>query len=111
MRIVTWNCNGAFRKKYSRLKIDDKYPDILVIQECENPKVVKYPLEFEHEYKYKLWVGGNKNKGLGIFSKIEIIEKLSKTSKSIKDFIKEELKNINDENEKLKKGIENVNKG
>ena len=39
MRIVTWNCNGAFRKKYSRLKIDDKYPDILVIQECENPKV------------------------------------------------------------------------
>ena len=40
-----------------------------------------------------------------INGKIEIIEKLSKTSKSIKDFIKEELKNINDENEKLKKGI------
>ena len=48
MRIVTWNCNGAFRKKYSRLKIDDKYPDILVIQECENRKVVKYPLDFVH---------------------------------------------------------------
>ena len=41
MRIVTWNCNGAFRKKYSRLKIDDKYPDILVIQECENPELSK----------------------------------------------------------------------
>ena len=46
-----------------------------------------------------------------INGKLEIIEKLSKTNKSIKDFIKEELKNINDENEKLKKGIENVNKG
>ena len=46
-----------------------------------------------------------------INGKIEIIEKLSKTNKSIKDFMKEELKNINDENEKLKKGIENVNKG
>ena len=86
MRIVTWNCNGAFRKKYSRLKIDDKYPDILVIQECENPKVVKYPLEFEHEYKYKLWVGGNKNKGLGIFSKIEIIEN-NWDSENLKYFI------------------------
>ena len=40
-----------------------------------------------------------------INGKIEIIEKLSKTNKSIKDFIKDELKNINDENEKLKKGI------
>ena len=86
MKIITWNCNGAFRKKYSSLKTGDIYPDILIIQECEDPRVVKYPLEFENEYKYKLWIGDNKNKGLGIFSKIEITEN-TWDSENLKYFI------------------------
>ncbi len=37
MKIVSWHCNGAFRKKYSILF--EKIPaDIYVIQECENPQ-------------------------------------------------------------------------
>ena len=70
MRIVSWNCNGAFRKKFKAL---DKFnADICIIQECENPEFSKDKdyLEFSKNY---LWVGENKNKGLGIFAKQNII--------------------------------------
>ena len=65
MRIVTWNCNGAFRKKYTIL--DDFNADILVIQECEDPaySTQKYR-GWAGEY---LWVGKSKNKGVGVFSR------------------------------------------
>ena len=46
MRIVNWNCNGAFRKKFSLL--DQFNADIVVIQECENPEVANDKL-------YKEW--------------------------------------------------------
>lgn len=66
MRIITWNCNGAFRKKAEFiLKCN---PDILVVPECEHPDKLKFKNE-----KFKptdsLWFGINQNKkGLGIFS-------------------------------------------
>lgn len=46
MKIITWNCNGAFRKKYEHLM--SLNANILVIQECENPEETK-------DEKYKLW--------------------------------------------------------
>ncbi len=65
MRIIEWNCQGAFRKKNDkRLSLN---PDILIIPECENEKKLKFgnltpkPNDF-------LWFGDNENKGIGIFS-------------------------------------------
>lgn len=59
MKIITWNCNGAFRKKHHLLDRFDA--DILVVQECEDPS------RATHEYQQ--WAGENKNKGLGVFSR------------------------------------------
>ncbi|MCP3864912.1 MAG: endonuclease/exonuclease/phosphatase family protein [Aestuariibacter sp.] len=65
MKITTWNCNGALRKK---LEIcDSLLSDVLIVQECENPN--------QSEIGYKrwafnyIWEGDNKNKGIGIFAK------------------------------------------
>ena len=41
MKLITWNCNGTFRKKNH---LFDDY-DILIVQECENP------LEYTKSYK------------------------------------------------------------
>lgn len=63
MRLVTWNCNGALRRKYQLLDALDA--DILVIQECEDPA------QSTNDYKTwagdHAWVGYGKNKGIGIF--------------------------------------------
>ena len=66
MTIVTWNCNGAFRKKYHLF--DDIIPDIFVIQECENPKTstIEYKKWANNNY---LWIGKGENKGIGIFAR------------------------------------------
>lgn len=74
LKIVTWNCNGAFRKKFE--SISDLKADIYIIQECENP------IESGHIYYIKwannfIWTGDNKNKGLAVFAGPDVkIEKL-----------------------------------
>lgn len=75
MKILTWNCNGAFRKKFEYIL--DFNADIYIIQECENPAE-------SNDEKYKIWaenyiwIGDNKNKGLAVFAKPEIrLEKLN----------------------------------
>jgi exonuclease III len=63
VRLVTWNCNGALRRKHQLLDALDA--DILVIQECEDPA------QSTDDYKAwagdHAWVGYSKNKGIGIF--------------------------------------------
>lgn len=69
MKIVSWNCNGAFRNKFEFIQTIDA--DIYVIQECENPALCK-----DNHYRdwscNHLWIGKNKNSGLGVFAKKNI---------------------------------------
>jgi exonuclease III len=63
LKIITWNCNGAFRKKYHTL--EEFGADLLVIQECEDP--ARSTEKYAEWAGACLWVGGNKNRGLGVF--------------------------------------------
>jgi exonuclease III len=65
MKIITWNCNMAFRKKAGIIL--RQQPDILVIQECECPEKLIFPADTPLPTD-TLWFGKNKHKGLGIFS-------------------------------------------
>ena len=65
MRVISWNCNMAFRKKaHKALSLS---PDILVVSECESPPKQHFPSEIRLPHS-RLWVGDNPNKGLGVFS-------------------------------------------
>ena len=65
MKIITWNCNMAFRKK-AGLILTHK-PDIVIIPECEHPEKLKFN-QGTPQPADRLWFGTNLNKGLGIFS-------------------------------------------
>jgi len=65
MKIITWNCNMAFRKKAELILSHN--PDIIIIPECEEPeKILQSPIS--QKPTSHLWFGNNKHKGLGIFS-------------------------------------------
>lgn len=69
MRIITWNCNGAFRKKFEHITTTEA--DIYIIQECEDPSS-------SNDAHYKawasnyIWMGDTKNKGIGIFARHDL---------------------------------------
>lgn len=75
MRIITWNCNMAFRKKSEFIL--SKNPDILVIQESENPEKKLFENSNIKPFS-SFWYGTNQNKGIGIFTfsnyEIEILK-------------------------------------
>ena len=76
MKIITWNCNMAFRKK-AHLILAHK-PDIVVVPECESLDKLKFPDDLPKPTDM-LWFGTNANKGLGIFSYSNFRFKLRRT--------------------------------
>ncbi len=85
IKIVTWNCGGAFRKKFKAIASFDA--DIYVIQECENPETSTDKAYKEWAGNF-LWTGENNHKGLGVFAKNGIqIENLDWETNGLKYFI------------------------
>lgn len=70
LKIVNWNCNGALRKKLDYILSFDA--DIYIIQECENPNLTNDAI-YKQFAKNHLWIGNNKNKGLGVFAKENVL--------------------------------------
>lgn len=65
LRVATWNCNMAFRKKS---KFIEAYkPDILIVPECEHPDKLIFdaPSQIPNAV---FWYGKNLHKGIGVFS-------------------------------------------
>ncbi len=65
LRIVTWNCNMALRRKFDRLLT--LRPDVAVVQECANPDAAG-PKGWRPDCAAYDWIGFNPDKGLGIFA-------------------------------------------
>ena len=76
MKIITWNCNMAFRKKAALLLAHR--PDIVIVPECEHPSKLKFDPSIPQPTDM-LWFGSNSNKGLGIFSYSHFRFKLKRT--------------------------------
>lgn len=65
MKIIEWNCQGAFRNKNDQiLKLN---PDILIVPECENEEKLKFGKLTKKPNDF-FWYGDNPNKGIAIFS-------------------------------------------
>lgn len=64
MKIITWNCQGAFRKKAEFILAYQ--PDILVVPECENPEKLKFKSGIKTPTD-QIWFGSNPHKGLAVF--------------------------------------------
>ncbi len=64
MKLLTWNCAGAFRKKIGLLAGFN--PDLAVIQECERPDKLLFPQDFRPTSL--AWFGDpDSTKGIGVF--------------------------------------------
>ena len=84
MKIVSWNCNGAFRKKYKKiLELD---ADIYVIQECEPLNEIKG--ELKKLISDGIWEKGANRKGVLVFAKPDVkLEKMEWDSFGMRVFI------------------------
>jgi exonuclease III len=65
MKLITWNCQGAFRKKADAILTHR--PDILLVQECERKDKLVFSSTTQQPTNI-FWYGDNIHKGIGIFS-------------------------------------------
>jgi hypothetical protein len=65
MKIVAWNCNMGFHKKYEPLLA--LKPDVAIIPECANMELLK---KSSPDFKptSSIWIGDNQPKGLAVFT-------------------------------------------
>ena len=68
MKLVTWNCQGAFRKKAEAIL--ELKPDILVIQECEHPDKLEFNSTVPKPNDI-FWYSDGGKKGIGVFSYLD----------------------------------------
>jgi len=65
VKIITWNCNMAYRKKAAFILAHK--PDIVIVPECEHPDKLKFDESIISPNNI-VWHGANENKGLAVFS-------------------------------------------
>lgn len=65
MRIVAWNCNGAYHRKAASLM--RLAPDIAVVSECAQPHLLAERGLTGIRRDNCVWVGTNANRGLAVF--------------------------------------------
>ena len=65
MKLISWNCQGAFRNK-AEVILAHK-PDILVVQECEHPDRLIFTTSVPKP-KFLYWHGDNIHKGIAVYS-------------------------------------------
>lgn len=63
MRIVTWNCQGSFRRKIAA--IEALQPDLAIIEECECAERLR-SVDAEWEHRDIAWCGDRPTKGLAV---------------------------------------------
>lgn len=87
MKLITWNCQGAFRKKANAIL--NYHPDILVIQECEHPDKLIFDSHSKRPNDF-YWYGDSINKGIGIYSysdyKFELLKEFNPNFRYILPF-------------------------
>ena len=66
MRIISWNCNMALHRKFPALLA--WRPDIAVVGECAEPRIVRAKMADGGPRCDHVWVGTNPHKGLGVFA-------------------------------------------
>lgn len=65
MKLITWNCKGAFYRKHDFAA--SLCPDVLVVPECEKISTIAQPYNFA-PVRSLAWFGENSRKGLAVIS-------------------------------------------
>ena len=65
MRLITWNCKGAYRRKHGFISALN--PDLVIVPECERMSGIDQELGAPVLRSF-LWFGSEPKKGLGVLS-------------------------------------------